>query len=63
MVQTEDFDFVGAGDKKGSLNKRDFDLTNMTSTLSDQSKDFAEQAQSKFATNKNRFSEYFSLIK
>ena len=28
-----------------------------------QSKDFAEQAQSKFATNKNRFSEYFSLIK
>lgn len=39
---TEDFDFVGAGDKKGSLNKRDFDLTNMTSTLSDQSKDFAD---------------------
>ena len=28
-----------------------------------QSKDFAEQAQLKFATNKNRFSEYFSLIK
>ena len=29
----------------------------------EQSKGFAEQAQSKFAMNKNRFSEYFSLIK
>ena len=29
----------------------------------DKSKDFAEQAQSKFAMNKDRFSEYFSLIK
>ena len=29
----------------------------------DKSKDFAEQAQSKFAMNKSRFSEYFSLIK
>ena len=29
----------------------------------EQSKGFAEQAQSKFAMNKSRFSEYFSLIK